>query len=98
MSSPARRDLPPLPLRPMPSGDSPMPASLGPDSTVLVTGGAGFIGSHLVEALLGRVARVVVLDDLSTGDRANFDGDWAGERVELVVGSTIDAELVERLV
>src|SRR4051794_28206791 len=87
-----------LPLRPMPSGDSVVPASLGPESTVLVTGGAGFIGSHLVEALVDRVARVVVLDDLSTGNRAHFDGDWADERVELVEGSTLDAQLVERLV
>src|SRR3954454_23292977 len=82
----------------MPSEKPHVTTRLTPDSTVLVTGGAGFIGSHLVEALVGRVARVVVLDDLSTGDRANFDGDWAGDRVELVVGSTIDAELVEGLV
>ncbi len=39
---------------------------------VLVTGGAGFIGSHLVDALLARGASVVVLDDLSNGRRENL--------------------------
>src|SRR5215470_14501473 len=40
----------------------------------LVTGGAGFIGSNLVDALLDRGDEVVVVDDLSTGKRANLEG------------------------
>src|SRR6266540_5383738 len=39
----------------------------------LVTGGAGFIGSHLVEALLDRGDEVTIVDDLSTGRRENLD-------------------------
>jgi UDP-glucose 4-epimerase len=60
---------------------------------VLVTGGCGFIGHHLVERLLALGARVTVLDDLSSG-RADRLPDGA----ELVVGSVADGELVERLV
>jgi len=54
---------------------------------VLVTGGAGFIGSHLVAGLVARGARVRVLDDLSTGKRENL-ADLEG--VELVVGDVRD--------
>ncbi|MGC2310484.1 MAG: NAD-dependent epimerase/dehydratase family protein [Candidatus Babeliaceae bacterium] len=43
------------------------------DKPVLVTGGAGFIGSHLVEALIARGARVTILDDLSTGNLQNIE-------------------------
>ena len=54
----------------------------------LVTGGAGFIGSNLVEALLDEGASVRVLDDFSTGKRENLDG-FLGE-IELVEGSITD--------
>jgi UDP-glucose 4-epimerase len=55
-------------------------------ATVLVTGGAGFIGSHLARALAGLGARVRVLDDLSTGRAANLEG----TDVDLRVGSILD--------
>ena len=56
---------------------------------VLVTGGAGFIGSHVVDALIARDDEVVVVDDLDTGFRENVDA-----RARLVVGSGADEELV----
>ena len=61
--------------------------------TVLVTGGAGYIGSHMVYALVAAGEKVVVLDNLSTG----FD--WAiAEGVPLVVGETGDQPLVAKLI
>lgn len=51
---------------------------------VLVTGGAGFIGSHLVDALVGRGARVRVLDNLATGLAQNLE--HLGGRIELQLG------------
>ena len=60
----------------------------------LVTGGAGFIGSHVVTELLRRGCGVTVLDDFSTGDRANLeclDGD-----LEVVEASVTDTAAVER--
>jgi UDP-glucose 4-epimerase len=59
---------------------------------VLVTGGAGFIGSHLAGALLARGDRVVVLDNFSSGRRSNLDR-LAGE-IELVEGDLRSYERV----
>ena len=64
----------------------------------LVTGGAGFIGSHLVERLIARGDRVSVLDDLSTGQRANLTDIDARPDFEFVEGSVLDTHLVEQLV
>lgn len=59
---------------------------------VLVTGGAGFFGSHIVDALRARGDDVVALDDLSTGDRANLD-----PAVPLVIADISDRERVRDL-
>jgi nucleoside-diphosphate-sugar epimerase len=56
---------------------------------VVITGGAGFIGSHLVDALVARGARVRVLDDLSSGSRAHLAHHGAG--VELIEADVRDA-------
>lgn len=61
------------------------------DKSILVTGGAGYIGSHVVKLLGERGEQIVVLDDLSTGNR---DAVLFGE---LVVGKTGDTELVSDL-
>ena len=62
----------------------------------LVTGGAGFIGSHLVEALVGQGRRVRVLDDLSTGLASNLAGLRAAP--ELIQGDVGDPATVTRAV
>ncbi|OLF52262.1 NAD-dependent epimerase/dehydratase family protein [Pseudomonas chlororaphis] len=64
------------------------------DGPVLITGGAGFIGSHLTDALLAKGYSVRILDDLSTGKPSNLPlGD---SRVELIEGDVADAALVAR--
>ncbi|MBV1806798.1 NAD-dependent epimerase/dehydratase family protein [Pseudomonas viridiflava] len=64
------------------------------DAPVLITGGAGFIGSHLTDALLARGHAVRILDDLSAGKRSNLPLD--NPKVELIVGDVADAALVRR--
>jgi len=63
---------------------------------VLVTGGAGFIGSHLVDRLVSIGSNVVVLDDLSSGSLKNLSSSLG--RIEFVKGSLLDSGLVERVV
>jgi UDP-glucose 4-epimerase len=67
-------------------------------SRVLVTGGAGFIGSHLVERLLAQGQQVTVLDDMSTGRRANLAALEERSDLEIIEGSVLDEDLVTRLV
>src|ERR671924_159947 len=62
-------------------------------SRILVTGGAGFIGSHLVERLKASGAEIEVLDDLSRGSRA-----WVPQEVPLRRVDIRDAASVERVV
>jgi UDP-glucose 4-epimerase len=64
----------------------------------LITGGAGFIGSHLVDALLARGDRVVALDDLSTGSLRNLEGIPRHDTFRFVRGSVLDEVLVDELV
>src|SRR4051812_19361929 len=67
-------------------------------TTYLVTGGAGFIGSHLTGALLARGDRVVVLDDLSTGRLQNLDTVARDDKFAFVKGSVLDELLVDEVV
>ena len=64
----------------------------------LITGGAGFIGSHLAEALVGQGHAVAVLDDLSTGQPGNLAAIDGHPGLTLHVGSVTDEGLVTKLV
>jgi len=58
---------------------------------ILVTGGAGFVGSHLVDALLHEGYKVRVLDDLSSGSRENLP-----RQIEFIYGDVTDTKVVEQ--
>ena len=64
----------------------------------LITGGAGFIGSHLADALVARGDEVVILDDLSTGRRENIVHLLESGKAVFVEGSVLDADLVDQWV
>jgi UDP-glucose 4-epimerase len=61
----------------------------------LITGGAGFIGSHVVDAVIARGDEVLVLDDLSTGRLSNIQHVLNSPQVEFVEGTMLDADLVD---
>jgi UDP-glucose 4-epimerase len=62
----------------------------------LITGGAGFIGSHLIESLINRSDQVVVLDNLSTGSSKNLSK--VADQITVHNGSILDQQLVDKLV
>lgn len=63
-----------------------------------MTGGAGFIGSHLVELLISEGHSVTILDDLSTGNKENLKTLEGIEEVNLIRGSVLDSQLVDNQV
>ena len=79
-----------LALRPRPGCSGRVSAS-GKYGRILVTGGAGFIGSHLVERLLGEGNRVTVIDDFSTGTPSNLDHLGSHPMLRLVEGKVSDS-------
>ncbi len=64
---------------------------------VVVTGGAGFIGSHLSETLLERGYQVIILDDLSTGRQENVDRLLSRYDAKFTLGSITDLDLLQKL-
>jgi UDP-glucose 4-epimerase len=64
---------------------------------ILITGGAGFIGSHLAEALLGRGAQVTIMDDLSTGRFANIEHLTDNDRFHFVIDRIENETVLDRL-
>lgn len=63
----------------------------------LITGGAGFIGSHLADAIISRGDSVIALDNLSTGDKKNTEHLIKNPNFKLVEGSILDAKLIEEI-
>jgi nucleoside-diphosphate-sugar epimerase len=69
---------------------------LTPPQRVVVTGGAGYLGSHLVDWLVEEGHRVTVLDDLSSGEAARLAARLRRGEIRMVTGSVLDAGLVDR--
>ena len=63
---------------------------------VLITGGAGFVGSHLVDHYLAAGHEVVVIDDLSTGDLANLEHHRDDPALRVVIGRVEDEGILDQ--
>ncbi len=66
-------------------------------SKFVVTGGAGFIGSHITEELVKRGYQVIVIDNLSTGRLSNIESILNGKNAELVQGSIVNLALLRKI-
>ena len=64
----------------------------------LITGGAGFVGSHLVDRLLAEGHQVLVLDDFSTGSKNNLAHHLSNSNLQLTEGSILDSRIVDSMV
>ena len=67
-------------------------------SEILVTGGAGFIGSHIVDRLLEEGVKVRVLDNVSTGEKKNLAQHWNKKNFQFIEGDVRNLELVNKAV
>jgi UDP-glucose 4-epimerase len=65
---------------------------------ILITGGAGFIGSHLTDRLVKDGHHITVLDNLSTGRKENLSAHLGGDKVEFIEGSILDLPLLDKLI
>jgi UDP-glucose 4-epimerase len=65
---------------------------------ILITGGAGFVGSHLADKLIGQGHEITVIDDLSTGRYSNVAHLEGHERFRLIIDTVLNAQLMEELI
>ena len=65
---------------------------------ILITGGAGFIGSHLTDRLVADGHKITILDNLATGRKENLSAHLSGTQVKFVEGSILDLPLLDELV
>src|SRR5688572_29863599 len=65
---------------------------------ILITGGAGFVGSHLADKLIGDGHEITVIDNLSTGKYSNVEHLEGNERFRLIIDTVLNERLLEELV
>ena len=62
----------------------------------LITGGAGFVGSHLAKSLLDAGKQVIIIDDLSTGNMDNLKNYDNHKNLEIIISSVLDEKILEQ--